>query len=221
MEAKNFSIFPLTHERGVAVGRIGGMLLRGTKTQRVGVPSEAVHQPPTEAIPSPKRITTRYSPPPPRPPGPCEGCSTHPATTGHVPQAMLRLFNFLIETSDEKTPASSLLGTNEQPLRANGAGDGEIPRNMRLALTVVEMVQPYLHLTSPRGAVAPASDSALRSVNCTHDGASGDCVEGCVWHASPVRVLEHERLRYISCMCVCVCWQAHASLRLDGELAAP
>jgi hypothetical protein len=62
---------------------------------------------------------------------------------------MLRAFNFLVETSDDKEPPENTLGTNDQILKANGVGDGHIPRNIRLTLMATDIVQPYLKWTSP------------------------------------------------------------------------
>ena len=53
----------------------------------------------------------------------------------------------------------------------------EVPRNIRLSLTVIEMVQPYVHLTSPAGAVTGGSGTPsnwMQAVNCTYDAASGE-----------------------------------------------
>ncbi len=58
--------------------------------------------------------------------------------------AQLRAFNMLIECSKHKTPSEGDLGTWEQLLRPEGKGDGHIPRNVRLALFMTDLVQPYI-----------------------------------------------------------------------------
>jgi len=58
--------------------------------------------------------------------------------------SVLRAFNILVECSDNKTPSPQKLGTNEQILKPEGSGDGHIPRNIRLALLVTDLVQPYI-----------------------------------------------------------------------------
>ena len=59
--------------------------------------------------------------------------------------SQLRAFNILIETSKDKTPSEKSLGTDEQVLKSHQAkGDGHIPRNMRLAIFITEVVQPYI-----------------------------------------------------------------------------
>ena len=62
-----------------------------------------------------------------------------------------RAFNILIETSNDKHAKANSLGTSEsmissriQEYIAKNETIGHIPRNMRLALNVVDMVQPYL-----------------------------------------------------------------------------
>ncbi len=82
---------------------------------------------------------------------------------------MLRLFNFLVETSDWKTPAEHTLGRSDVVLTPNVPGDGEIPRNVRLALTITELVQPYVHWgTSPPP--APCSSSECTTTVRWHVG---------------------------------------------------
>eukprot|EP00940_MAST-03C_sp_MAST-3C-sp2_P001016 g1016.t1 len=64
--------------------------------------------------------------------------------------AMLRTFNILIETSNDKTPAVSTLGdTSSDPLDVGGSGDGHVPRNMRLAALLLDVLQPYINLQCP------------------------------------------------------------------------
>ena len=54
---------------------------------------------------------------------------------------MLRAFNFLVETWDRKRPYESELGDDENMLVVAGPGDGHVPRNLRLAMFFVDLVQ--------------------------------------------------------------------------------
>ncbi len=38
------------------------------------------------------------------------------------------------------------LGTDADPLTVSGDGDGHVPRNMRLALQLIDVVQPYIEV---------------------------------------------------------------------------
>jgi len=54
---------------------------------------------------------------------------------------MLRAFNFLVETWDMKRPYESELGDDEGMLVVEGPGDGHVPRNFRLAMLFLDVVQ--------------------------------------------------------------------------------
>jgi hypothetical protein len=54
----------------------------------------------------------------------------------------LRVFNMLIETSDNKEPHSNL-GSSLDVLNGKTEGNGHVSRNIRLSLLAAEMVQPY------------------------------------------------------------------------------
>jgi len=82
-----------------------------------------------------------------------------PSKTQYDPM-MLRTFNVLVETSDIKGPPQSHLGSHAAVLTPNGQGDGEIPRNIRLALTMIELVQPYVHWTGHSTAAISTSKAA-------------------------------------------------------------
>lgn len=59
--------------------------------------------------------------------------------------AVLRAFNILIECSSPKKPSETTLGSTAQLLRPeNGRGNGHVPRNLRLALFMADIVQPYI-----------------------------------------------------------------------------
>ena len=58
---------------------------------------------------------------------------------------MLRAFNFLVETSDDKQPLSEL-GTRDGVFNEDSAGNGQVSRNVRLGLSSVDLVEPYLSI---------------------------------------------------------------------------
>ncbi len=64
----------------------------------------------------------------------------------------LRSFNMLVETSDPKTPGRAELGTRTNPLvSSDGAENGHIARNMRLALVAMDVVEPYVSFRGVEG----------------------------------------------------------------------
>jgi hypothetical protein len=56
----------------------------------------------------------------------------------------LRVFNMLVETSNQKEPADNTLGTSQDVFNADTAGNGHVSRNIRLSLLAVDAVQPYV-----------------------------------------------------------------------------
>ncbi len=59
--------------------------------------------------------------------------------------ATLRAFNYLVETSDDKTPAPEMLGYPGHVLNIlNPSDNGHITRNIRLALLLTDVVEPYV-----------------------------------------------------------------------------
>lgn len=71
----------------------------------------------------------------------------------------LRVFNMLVETSDNKTPRKSELGTSLDVLDRSTTGNGHVSRNIRLALLAAEMVQPYAAIVAVNR--LPLSDDVL------------------------------------------------------------
>lgn len=63
----------------------------------------------------------------------------------------LRTFNALVETSNEKTPRDADLGTDEDLLTPYGAGNGHISRNVRLSLSLIDLVEPYVQILDAAG----------------------------------------------------------------------
>jgi len=57
--------------------------------------------------------------------------------------ATLRVFNMLVETSNQKIPSESSLGTSQNVLRMDTEGNGHVSRNIRLALASDDLVEPY------------------------------------------------------------------------------
>jgi hypothetical protein len=89
--------------------------------------------------------------------------------TSSYPDAALRAFNILVETADQKEPRDNTLGGAEGVLKAasgNGAGNGHVSRNMRLALVIADAVEPYVQWTHiPSGA---SIDHNHRSLHIDH-----------------------------------------------------
>eukprot|EP00586_Coscinodiscus_wailesii_P008742 CAMPEP_0172521950 /NCGR_PEP_ID=MMETSP1066-20121228/292860_1 /TAXON_ID=671091 /ORGANISM="Coscinodiscus wailesii, Strain CCMP2513" /LENGTH=742 /DNA_ID=CAMNT_0013304913 /DNA_START=12 /DNA_END=2240 /DNA_ORIENTATION=- len=59
----------------------------------------------------------------------------------------LRMFNVLVETSDSKEPQTNI-GTDEDLFNPKGKGSGHVPRNIRLALSMIDLVEPYVVINS-------------------------------------------------------------------------
>lgn len=58
----------------------------------------------------------------------------------------LRVFNMLVETSNNKEPADNTLGTSLRVFDKDTTGNGHTSRNIRLSLLAGDVVQPYVHL---------------------------------------------------------------------------
>lgn len=63
----------------------------------------------------------------------------------------LRAFNVLVETAITKTPPSDHLGNDLDLFNTDKKGDGHIPRNIRLSLMMIDIVQPYLSIRTING----------------------------------------------------------------------
>eukprot|EP00871_Galdieria_phlegrea_P002684 jgi/Galph1/3416/GphlegSOOS_G2081.1 len=68
-----------------------------------------------------------------------------------------RCITYLIETSSEKQPPQDSLGNFYWPLIRAHVGDGHIPRNIRLSLTAIDLLQPYMTL----GSTSQSTESLL------------------------------------------------------------
>jgi hypothetical protein len=80
----------------------------------------------------PDNTRTGYKPYPP------ERTSLHPSA--------FAAFNVLVETSDLKNPAPKDYGHSAQLFKMDGSGQGHIPRNVRFALVMIDIVQPYIQI---------------------------------------------------------------------------
>ena len=67
---------------------------------------------------------------------------------------MARAFTVLIETTDQKGPPASTYGGEAGVYAPGSADDGNVPRNMRLALVGIDLVQPYVKAWIPADAGA-------------------------------------------------------------------
>jgi hypothetical protein len=61
-----------------------------------------------------------------------------------------RMFSMLVETSMDKTPTSDF-GTSLDVLNPESSGNGHVPRNLRLSLLMIDLVEPYVWFTSDIG----------------------------------------------------------------------
>lgn len=62
--------------------------------------------------------------------------------------SVLRSFNMLVETSSEKSPNTASLGTDNSILNPESVENGHVPRNIRIALLMIETVEPYARFLS-------------------------------------------------------------------------
>jgi hypothetical protein len=77
-----------------------------------------------------------------------------PSTYGGYPKSkttyssgMLRAFNILIETSNDKSPSQSALGGPQNLMSPNArAGNGYVARNIRTSLLAIDLVEPYVSM---------------------------------------------------------------------------
>ena len=81
--------------------------------------------------------------------------NTYPTDRTVYSDSMLRAFNVLVEAWDRKRPYESELGSDTGVLKVSGPGDGHVPRNIRLALLMVDLVEPYVQWTHITTSVTP------------------------------------------------------------------
>lgn len=69
---------------------------------------------------------------------------SYPVSKTTYDSSTLRVFNMLVETSNDKTPNKSSLGTTLDLMSSSSNGNGHVARNIRLALLAAELVEPYV-----------------------------------------------------------------------------
>lgn len=91
---------------------------------------------------------------------PCEP-DTHggyPASKTSYDSSTLRVFNALVETSNRKSPRDHL-GNDQQIFPITAGTDsrsvGHVPRNVRLSLLAIDLVEPYASIHEVAGVVLP------------------------------------------------------------------
>lgn len=74
-----------------------------------------------------------------------------PETLGGYPKEKVKIdkrgercVTYLVETAREKKPEEHSLGSSEDILQRGAAGDGHVPRNVRLLMSVVDALEPYI-----------------------------------------------------------------------------
>jgi hypothetical protein len=89
---------------------------------------------------------------------PCKPTSFggYPAERTEYTDDQLRIINVLVETSDNKSPPATMFGDSRGLLKPDGEGNGHVSRNVRLALAMADLVQPYVQWTLA-GATEPSS----------------------------------------------------------------
>ncbi|CDF38763.1 unnamed protein product [Chondrus crispus] len=82
-----------------------------------------------------------------------QGVECRPDTLGGYPKEKVKLdrrtqrcVTYLVETAREKKPSEHMLGSSEAILQRGSDGDGHVPRNVRLLLSTVDALEPYILL---------------------------------------------------------------------------
>mmetsp|Transcript_38773 Transcript_38773/g.75696 ORF Transcript_38773/g.75696 Transcript_38773/m.75696 type:complete len:686 (+) Transcript_38773:199-2256(+) len=83
----------------------------------------------------------------------------YPAQKTTYGPSSLRSVMFLVETSDKKQPETYTLGSDEDLFNPSGAGNGEVSRNIRLNLMVIDLVEPYTSIIKVNGNDLPSDIS--------------------------------------------------------------
>lgn len=98
---------------------------------------------------------------------------------------------FLVETSDLKSPRPAELGYDQHVLHNEPASNqkfgGHVPRNTRLALAAVDLVEPYVCFSAVQGSSAAASAAAGLTVRWYVGGAHVVDKTWLAWHTSAPR----------------------------------
>jgi hypothetical protein len=108
----------------------------------------------------------------------------YPSSKTTYSDSSLRVFNILVETSNDKIPSTGL-GTTLDVLNPESEGNGHIPRNLRLSLLSVDLVEPYVWFTEVNNIllasdIIPLQDRSGRSCqrnNVTHLSAEDQVIQ--------------------------------------------
>ena len=90
----------------------------------------------------------------------------YPAEKTIYNDSMLRAFNMLVETSNDKSPSPESLGTSLNVLSRDTSGNGHVSRNVRVALLAADVVEPYLIITGVNDLVLATDILPLTGRNC-------------------------------------------------------
>lgn len=79
--------------------------------------------------------------------------------------ATLRAFNILVETSSKKLPTSGL-GTSKDVLVQGTSGNGHVSRNIRLSVSAIDTVEPYLSIVGVNSNTVLGDFRPLKARSC-------------------------------------------------------
>lgn len=71
----------------------------------------------------------------------------YPRERTSIDHSTKRCVTFLVETSRDKKPIEHHLGSDDDILSRGSSSDGHVPRNVRLLMSVIDSVEPYVVLT--------------------------------------------------------------------------
>ncbi|KAI0561519.1 Zinc carboxypeptidase [Gracilaria domingensis] len=70
----------------------------------------------------------------------------YPAEKTRIDDTTKRCVTYLVETAKDKHPPEETLGDSTDMMRKGAPGDGHIPRNVRLLLTAIDSIEPYIFI---------------------------------------------------------------------------
>lgn len=87
-----------------------------------------------------------------------QGVECHPETLGGYPKEKVKIepgaqrcVTYLVETAREKKPQEHTLGGHENIMEKGAPEDGHVPRNVRLLVSAVDAVEPYIVVDEKSG----------------------------------------------------------------------
>jgi hypothetical protein len=80
-----------------------------------------------------------------------ESYGGYPKSKTSYSSGTLRSFIMLVETSNDKSPSPTTMGSPRQILNPTGRGSGHVSRNVRIGLLALDLVQPYVSIRSVNG----------------------------------------------------------------------